>query len=112
MLTTQIENGSKFLLTSGTNATTFTITLKNNSPLRLTNGTVTITDGSDNNMNPSGTPVLGSTTLEPNGTTTFSATIDFSLRSNVATNSYITYNISYKYNNLTVLYKYRVLVIG
>lgn len=111
MLTTEIKNGEKFWLTSSMYNTTFTITIKNNSPLQLTNGTVTVTDGSDSNMNPSGTPTLGSTTLAPNGTTTFRATIGFSYRSNVAANSYITYNISYKYNNITVLYKYRVLVI-
>lgn len=112
MLTTEIKNGEKFWITSSMYNTTFTITLKNNSPLQLTNGSVTVTDGSDSNMNPSGTPTLGSTTLAPNGTTTFRATIGFSHRSNVAANSYITYNISYKYNNITVLYKYRVLVVS
>lgn len=114
MLTTELKNGEKFntFLSSGTNNTTFTITLKNNSPLRLTNGTVTVTDGSDSNMNPSGTPSLGSTTLAANGTTTVSATISFNKITPVDTNSYITYTISYKYNNLTVSYKYRVLVVS
>ena len=109
MLTTQIKNNDKSWR-SGTNDTTFTISLKNTSPLQLTNGTVTVNDGSDSNMNPSGTPSLGSTTLAANGTTSFSATISFSNNSTVSANSYITYTISYKYYNLTVSYKYRVLV--
>ena len=111
MLTTEIKNGNKFALSSSTFNTTFSITLKNDSPLQLTNGRVTVTDGSDSNMNPSGTPSLGSTTLAPNGTTTFSATIAFSNRNDVAANSYITYNITYMYNSIPVTYKYRVLVV-
>ena len=112
MLTTQIKNNNKSWRT-GTNDTTFTITLKNNSPLQLTNGTVTVNDSqSGSYMNPSGTPSLGRTTLAANGTTTFSATIDFDIRRDVAANSYIEYTINYKYNNLNVSYKYRVLVIS
>ena len=112
MLTTEIKNNDKFWLTNSMHNTTFTITIKNNSPLQLTNGTVSVTDGSDSNMNPTGTPALGNTTLAPNGTTTFSCTIALATRTSVAANSYITYNITYKYNNITVLYKYRVLVVS
>ena len=112
MLTTQIKNNEKSW-NNTTKNTTFTITLKNNSPLRLTNGTVEVTDdNSGQYMSPSGNPTLGSTTLESNGTTTVKVTISFGTNNNVPANSYITYTIKYKYNNVNISYKYKVLVIS
>ena len=112
-LTTEIENGNKFTFTNNNYNTTFTFTLKNNSPLQLTNGTISVTDDkSGSYMSPSGTPRLGSTTLSANGTTTVSVTIAFNTRYDSPANSYIEYTINYKYNNLNVSYKYKVLVVS
>ena len=114
MLTTEIRNDDKFtVLSPGTHDTTFTITLKNNSPLKLTNGTAVISDDqSGQYMNTSGKPTLGSTTLNANGTTTVKVTLSFDKQNKIPANSYVTYTISYKYNSLTISYKYRILVVN
>ncbi len=110
MLTTQIKNGDKSLSTNTKN-TTFSFTLKNDSPFRLTDGSIEVEVPSTSQyMSTNGSPSIGSTTLEANGTTTVSVPLTFNARNNVPAGSYITYIIKYKFNSLTISYRYKILV--